>query len=141
MKQSILVPFDKLPESFSSAGQTTFNQCLVGCLVHDDLKLRRKPTIESSQGIAGSPDLGRQPVWKTALNRFQPKSVAPTAGIQSISRNGEPHPYYKPHTIANPADPRPPQEVCPRRMVGRESVGCSRVECHPVSNARATHLF
>jgi hypothetical protein len=37
MEQPILVPLDKLPEGLTSSGQTTLNQRMVWCLVHDPL--------------------------------------------------------------------------------------------------------
>ena len=40
MKQPVLIPFDKQPESVSPTGQTILYQRMVWYLIHDNLKLQ-----------------------------------------------------------------------------------------------------
>ena len=51
MKQTVLIPLDKLPEGISPTGQTLVDQSLVCGGVHDHRSLRGRGEAESSHDL------------------------------------------------------------------------------------------
>ena len=60
MKQTVLIPLDKLPEGISPTGQTLVDQSLVCGGVHDHRSLRGRGDPQSSREFQSGRQVGSQ---------------------------------------------------------------------------------